>query len=528
MKFNTLDLHEDILRGIADAGFERCTPVQEQSLTECLSGTDMIIQAKTGSGKTAVFVLTIFQRLMAEDRSGSGRPSALILSPTRELAHQISDDVRKLGKYLPLTTVLIYGGVGYEDQISGLESGADIVAATPGRLIDLYKSGRVSFDSLDILVIDEADRMFDMGFAPDIRYIADRMPKGRARQTMLFSATIDSNVLRLSSRYLKDDLSMVEVESEQVTVNTIEQRIIYVSNEEKMPVLITLLKRPDAVRVIVFTNTKRAAEMIEWKLKKNGIDARLLTGDLSQSRREKVTRDMKSGNVRVLVATDVAARGLHIDDVSHVINYDLPEDPSSYVHRVGRTARVGKSGKAYSLACESHVLNLPQIEEFIEQTIEPEWVEESEMAEDKSADFPRPRRGPPKRSARPAPRRSTGSVSRPRSGMGDKTASTERPPQKAGAATKRSYKGKGRAEPARATSAGSSSGRRVGSSPKPGRSKTAKGTAGLSREDRLEYYKKKYGEDFTANGASGSKTAKAKSRGGGVINKLFGVFRKKR
>ena len=387
MKFDILNLHPDILKGINEVGFEQCTPIQEQSLPECLAGKDVIAQSQTGSGKTAVFLLTVFSRLMAAGPGTTVQPRALVMVPTRELATQVIDDAVKLGKYLPLRYVAIYGGVEYDKQVNALKTGVDLVVATPGRMIDLYKSKTLSLDSIEIFIIDEADRMFDMGFAPDIMYIAGKLPRNKPRQTMLFSATIDSNVRRLASRYMLPDPVMIEIEPEQVTVNTIDQKVLYVSNEEKLSMLLTLLKRAEVERCIIFTNMKRTAEMLGWKLEANGLPAKVLTGDLSQERRQKVIEGMKSGKIRILVATDVAARGLHIEDISHVINYDLPDDAANYVHRIGRTARAGKSGKAYSLACEDHVLNLPEIEKYIERKIESEWIEDSELVKDTAPGF---------------------------------------------------------------------------------------------------------------------------------------------
>lgn len=387
MKFESLGLNPEILKGIQDAGFEHCTPIQEQSLPECLAGKDVIAQSQTGSGKTAVFLLTIFSRLSAAKAGDSKKPRALVMVPTRELATQVIDDCEKLSRHFPFRSVAVYGGVEYDKQIQAFKKGVDLVVATPGRMIDLYKSRTLSLDDIEIFVIDEADRMFDMGFAPDIMYIASRLPKKKPRQTMLFSATIDDNVRSLASRYMKPDPAMIEIEPDQVTVNTIDQKVVYVSNEEKLPMLMTLLKRGEVERSIIFTNMKRTAEMLGWKLAANGLPAKVLTGDVSQDRRHKIIDGMKSGNIRMLVATDVAARGLHIDGITHVINYDLPEDAANYVHRIGRTARAGKSGKAYSLACEDHVLNLPEIEKYIERKIENEWIETSEMVKDTAPEY---------------------------------------------------------------------------------------------------------------------------------------------
>jgi len=403
MKFETLGLHPDILKGIQDAGFVQCTPIQEQALPECITGSDVIAQSQTGSGKTAVFLLTVFTRLLAAGPNATGKPRALVMVPTRELATQVADDAEKLGKHLDFKSVAIYGGVEYNKQVNALKEGVELVVATPGRMIDLYKSRQLSLDAIEIFVIDEADRMFDMGFAPDIMYIAGKLPKGKPRQTMLFSATIDENVRRLASRYMKPDPAVIEIEPEQVTVDLIDQKIIYTSNEEKLDLMITLLKRPEVERAIIFTNMKRTAEMLGVKLTGNGLPAKVLTGDITQDRRQKIIDGMKSGKIKILVATDVAARGIHIDGITHVFNFDLPDDAANYVHRIGRTARAGKSGTAYSLVCEDHVLNLPEIEKYIERKLEPEWIDDSELVKDVAPAFHHKRRGAPQHGARKGP-----------------------------------------------------------------------------------------------------------------------------
>jgi ATP-dependent RNA helicase RhlB len=556
MKFESLNIHPDLLRGIDDAGFERCTPVQEQSLPECLAGKDLISQSQTGTGKTAVFVITIYNRLLLGGWESSGKPRALVIAPTRELAVQIEHDARILGRHLPLRSVVIYGGVEYEKQVSALKSGVDLVVATPGRMIDLYKTKRLSLDSIDMFVIDEADRMFDMGFAPDVRYIAGRLPKKRPRQTMLFSATIDSNVYRLSSRYMKPDAILVEIEPEQVTVDTIDQKIFYVSNEEKLSVLMGLLKREDAERVIIFTNMKRTAEMLEWKLIANGFPAKVLTGDVTQARRQKVIDRMKSGELRILVATDVVARGLHIEDVSHVINYDLPDETASYVHRIGRTARVGKSGKAYSLVCEDHVLNLPEIEKYIENKIETEWMETSEMVEDKSGEWRGSRRRAkgakgesgrgavsgqkhksPSRAGKPPPRRTGRPPERkkrdaPSTATGDKGAMPPERKKRNASSTATGDKGavpperkKRQASPSDGKKGAGSKRRRKGRAQRPPERKSEEAQKD-SPEARLAYYRKKYGEEFspgTDTKAGKSKKGKSAGRkkGGGVLKRIL-------
>ncbi len=387
MKFNTLDLHEKMLLGIEDAGFEKCTPVQEQALPESLQGPDIIVQSQTGTGKTAVFITTIYNRLIVGGKDRPKGARALVMAPTRELALQIDTEAKKLATHLPFRSIAIYGGVEYDKQVSALKEGVDLVVATPGRMIDLYKSKSLSLKDIEIFVVDEADRMFDMGFAPDISYIASRLPKGKDRQTMLFSATIDENVHRLAARYMKPDPVVVEIEPEQVTVDKIDQKVLYPSNEEKLIMLMALLRRPDVERAIIFCNMKRTVEMLEWKLSENDFLAMGLTGDVSQSKRQRIIDDMKAGKLKILVATDVVARGLHVEDITHVYNYDLPQEAASYVHRIGRTARAGKSGKAYSLVCEDHAFNLPEIEKYIERKIPAEWIDEEDMLKDKAGPY---------------------------------------------------------------------------------------------------------------------------------------------
>ena len=415
MKFNTLELDEKILKGIDDAGFVRCTPIQEQALPECLSGKDMIAQSQTGSGKTAVFLLTIYSRLLKKGPSESGRPRALVMAPTRELALQIDTDAKIIGKHIDLKSIAVYGGVDYDKQKRAFEGGVDVIFATPGRLIDLYKSKVIDLSEIEVFVIDEADRMFDIGFAPDIRYIAGKVPKSKDRQMLLFSATIDDNVSRLANQFMRPDYATVEIEPEQVTVDTIDQKVIYVSNDEKFQSLMAILRREEVERVIIFTNMKRTTEYLEWKLKGNGFNANALTGDMTQSKRQSTINRMKSGKGSILVATDVVARGVHIDDVTHVINYDLPEDAANYVHRIGRTARAGKSGVAYSLACEDHVLNLPEIEGYIEHKLDKEWIEPEELPEDRAGSFGEYRRREARKKAK-GERERSGSRSGPKAG----------------------------------------------------------------------------------------------------------------
>jgi len=367
MLFTKLELDEKIQSAINDIGYERCTPVQEQAFPESLAGKDMVVQSQTGTGKTAVFAVTILQRLLINPPSNSAI-KALVLVPTRELAVQVETQAKELAKNLPFNTLSVFGGVGYDEQEKQLKKGADIIVATPGRLIDFVKSKKVDLSGLSFFVVDEADRMFDMGFMPDVRFILQKSPSKDKRQTMIFSATLDSRVRRISEQFMRDSVE-VEIEPNQITVDRVEQKLYHVSKEEKLPLLLTLMKIEEMPKVIIFTNMKRTAERLVFKLEGNGFSASVLTGDVDQKKRLRIIENFKNDKINILVATDVAARGIHVDGITHVINYDVPNAAANYVHRIGRTARAGADGKAYTLACEDSVEYLPEVEEYIEQKI---------------------------------------------------------------------------------------------------------------------------------------------------------------
>ena len=356
--------------------------VQSQTFETVMQNKDVFAQSQTGTGKTAAFLISIYQMLM-EDKHYKGK-KALIIVPTRELAVQIEKEAMVLGKYLDFRVGSFYGGVGYNEQEDMLEKGVDILIGTPGRLIDFSKSGKIRFSEMGILVIDEADRLFDMGFLPDLRIMLRQMPPVDERRTMLFSATLNAKVGNLAWEYMNDPGEIV-IEPEQVTVEAITQELFHVGADEKMKVLLGLLEREKPETAIIFANTKHTSYEVAKRLEHNGYPARCLMGDLPQKKRLKIVEDTKAGKVRFLVATDVAARGLHINDLSIVVNYDVPSDAESYVHRIGRTARAGKSGKAFTLACEKFVYGLPAIEKLIGQKIPVSWVDENLMVEDKSA-----------------------------------------------------------------------------------------------------------------------------------------------
>jgi ATP-dependent RNA helicase RhlB len=387
ISFTSLHLPEALARGIADAGFERCTPIQAGALPRALAGLDVAGQAQTGTGKTAAFLVALYSRLM-RNQPAAGRPvtspRALILAPTRELAIQIHHDAEILGQYTGLGLGLAYGGVDYEKQRRRLEEGVDILIGTPGRLIDYFKQHVYDLRHVEVLVLDEADRMFDLGFIKDIRYLLRRLPAPDQRLNLLFSATLSQRVLELAYEHMNDP-ELIRIEPERITADKVRQAIYFPSMEEKAPLLIHLLRKMGATRSMVFVNTKRVAEYLERKLRANGLEAAAMSGDVPQARRMRMLRDFHDGKIAVLVATDVAARGLHIPDVSHVFNYDLPQDPEDYVHRIGRTARAGASGDAVSLGCEEYVVTLPEIEAFIGRKLPVEHFDPHELPEVSSA-----------------------------------------------------------------------------------------------------------------------------------------------
>jgi len=365
MKFTELDLTADLMRSINEVGFTDLTPVQEESIPLALKGLDVAAQAQTGTGKTAAFLISLFTKLSKSDKDTSKNPRALIIAPTRELVVQICEDAKGLGKHCPFKVQPIFGGVDYDKQRQALKDGVDVIVATPGRLIDYFKQRVFSLHRIEALIIDEADRMFDMGFIKDLRYILRQLPPFEKRQTMLFSATLSHRVMELAYEFMNLPEN-VKIEPEQVTAERIEQILYHVSRREKFPLLLGLLKNePAADRVMVFVNTKREAEHLAGRLKHNDFKAAVLSGDIPQKKRMRILADFKEDRLRFLIATDVASRGLHIEDVTHVVNYDLPQDSEDYVHRIGRTARAGAVGKAISFADEDLAFHIPDIEEYI-------------------------------------------------------------------------------------------------------------------------------------------------------------------
>lgn len=382
MKFTELDLPAEILQGIKQVGFVDLTPVQEESIPLALRGCDVAAQAQTGTGKTAAFLIALFSRLYKSQPSEKRGPRALVLAPTRELVVQICADAAGLGACCPFKVQAIFGGVDYEKQRRALQDGVDIIVATPGRLIDYAKQNVFSLKDVEALVIDEADRMFDMGFIRDLRYILRKLPPFEQRQTMLFSATLSQRVMELAYEFM-NLAEKVRIEPEQVTAERVEQIVYHVSRREKFPLLLGLLKKElEEVRVLVFVNTKREGEHLSGRLQKNDFRVAVLSGDIPQKKRMHILDDFKAGKLNFLVATDVASRGLHIEGVTHVINYDLPQDAEDYVHRIGRTARAGAGGKSISFADEDLAYFLPDIEEYIGQKIPSTVPREEDLCND--------------------------------------------------------------------------------------------------------------------------------------------------
>ena len=365
--FASLGLRNEVMAGINQAGFVNCTPIQAQTLPIALAGRDVAGQAQTGTGKTAAFLIALYQALLTRPAGPNRAPTsvrALIVAPTRELAVQIHHDALTLGAHTGLRHSVVFGGIDYEKQRQEVSSGCEVLIGTPGRLIDYFKQHVYDLRHAQVMVLDEADRMFDLGFIADIRYILRRLPPPLRRQSMLFSATLSYRVLELAYEHMNNP-ELVRIEPDKRTVDEVRQIIYYPAMEEKVPLLIGLLHQSEAHRTLVFVNTKRSAERLESVLKANGFHAQALSGDVPQGKRLKFLRNFHDGELAVLIATDVASRGLHIPDVSHVFNFDLPQDPADYVHRIGRTARAGAEGDAISFACEEYAVSLPEIEEYL-------------------------------------------------------------------------------------------------------------------------------------------------------------------
>ena len=411
LRFDSLNLHENLRKGIADAGFAFCTPIQANTLPIALDGHDVAGQAQTGTGKTAAFLIAAYQHVLTksadESRTEDKRqPRIFVLAPTRELAIQIAKDAEVLGQHTGLTVALAFGGTGYEQQRRAIEAGIDVLIGTPGRIIDYFKQGVFKLDQVQVAILDEADRMFDLGFIKDIRYLLRRLPKPDQRLNMLFSATLSHRVMELAYEHMNEP-ELIQIEPEKVTADRVRQAIFFPSNKEKLPLLVGLIREMGSGRIMVFVNTKREAERIEAYLQANGIDALAISGDVPQTKRMNMLKRFQSGELAVLIGTDVASRGLHIPDVQYVINYDLPQDREDYVHRIGRTARAGAAGDAISFGCETYAMVLPEIEDYIGHKI-PVASYDPALLPELVKPAPRPRkdrRGPPRKNTGGKPRR---------------------------------------------------------------------------------------------------------------------------
>ncbi|EPL6456870.1 MULTISPECIES: ATP-dependent RNA helicase RhlB [Providencia] len=370
-KFSDFALHPKVIEALNKKGFNYCTPIQASTLPFTVEGKDVAGQAQTGTGKTLAFLTSTFHYLLthpAIEGKKANQPRALMMAPTRELAVQIYSDAKELAEYTGLKMGLAYGGDGYDEQLKVLQNGVDILIGTTGRLIDYAKQGHVDLAAIQVVVLDEADRMYDLGFIKDIRWLFRRMPGAADRLNLLFSATLSYRVRELAFEQMNNP-EYVEVEPLQKTGHRIKEELFYPSNEEKMRLLQTLLEEEWPERCIIFANTKHRCDDVWAHLAADGHRVGLLTGDVAQKKRLRILEQFTQGELDILVATDVAARGLHIPSVTHVFNYDLPDDCEDYVHRIGRTGRAGESGNSISLACEEYALNLPAIEEYIQHSI---------------------------------------------------------------------------------------------------------------------------------------------------------------
>ena len=544
MKFNEINLHPDLQRGLAEADYIECMPVQEEVLTHAFNGQDLYVQSQTGTGKTAAFLVIIYQRLLTENFL-SGK-KALIMAPTRELAVQIEEEAQLLGKYLPFKTGSFYGGVGYTQQEKMLRDNVRIMVGTPGRVLDLNKSGKMNLMEIAFLVLDEADRMFDMGFYPDLRKLIKVVPPADRRQTMLFSATLNAWVKNLAWEYTKSPFE-IEIKPKVVTVEEVDQVLYHVPSDEKMKLLMGIFKREQPETAVIFCNTKRYTEIIAKRLRINGYDCEFIIGDLPQPRRLKVIDNIKTGKIKFLVATDVAARGLDIEGLAMVINYDLPAEAENYVHRIGRTARAGKTGRAVTLASEQDVYELPAIERYIGKKIPSEIAAPEMYAEDKSAgqqirtEFYEDRRE--ERSARPSAR----SSAKPPARHSAKPAGTPAQPKPSGVKAGPRQTGQGRKNTAEARGANEIPQTEKKMKPRgnkgdkhrksPARQQDAPLEGDLSRmsfEERMAFYKSKYdpGRNDTPPPPplpplppeSPPAATPAKE---GIFTRLLGMFRKK-
>ncbi len=380
VRFHDFDLPPEIMHAVSDLGFQYCTPIQAQTLAFALNGRDVMGKAQTGTGKTAAFLIAALTRILRNPVSGErkcGTPRVLVIAPTRELVIQIGRDADALGKYCKSRCVAVYGGMDYQKQQNQIKSKIiDIVAATPGRLLDFRNRRDIDLSKVEILIIDEADRMLDMGFIPDVRRIVGSLPRKDKRQTMFYSATLNDTVRRLAEQWTKNPEN-VDIAPKEVAVNTVEQTVFLLSAVDKFNVLYNILQNEKPTRVLVFCNRRDSSQRLADGLQSRNITCSLLSGSVNQKTRLRTLDDFRAGKIKLVIATDVAGRGIHVDGIDLVVNYDIPYEPEDYVHRIGRTGRAGASGRAYTFACEEEAFTLPDIEEYIGKSLSYKQVDES-------------------------------------------------------------------------------------------------------------------------------------------------------
>ena len=531
MTFEDFGFDERILKAVKEAGFSSPMPVQEQCFSLLIKEKrDVYAQSQTGTGKTAAFLLSIFQLKISEEKYKDEK--ALIVVPTRELAIQIEKEARDLGKYLDYSTGAVFGGVGYGKQNKMLENGVDVLIGTPGRLLDFSKQKKLNFKDFGFLVIDEADRLFDMGFLPDLRRIFKSMRPYNQRLTMLFSATMNSRVGNLAWEYMNNPGEVI-IEPEKKTVDSVTQELYHVGKDEKLKLLLGLLRRDNPSNAIIFTNTRHSAWEVAKRLEVNGYHVVPLMGDLPQSKRTRIVEDVKSGKIKFLVATDVAARGLHVDELEMVINYDVPQEPESYIHRIGRTARAGRKGKTITLACEEFVYGLSPIEKLIGSKIPVSWADEDLFAEDKSEgmkfavnDRFREMKSNKRKKMDPRMSKVQSVVSMAAGGNIEEFSRNEKPSAASGKkqSNKKSRRRTSHGKPDRNASEGKGM-----SKPSARESITEERISAESTpEERLAYYRKKYGEDFKFSGSEGSGRPGASSGGDKKQRRASGEIKRRR
>ncbi len=413
-RFHDLDLPLPLMHAIADLKFQYCTDIQAALLPHTLTGKDATAKAQTGTGKSATFIVALIKKFMENPiKKKEGFPRALILAPTRELVHQIEKDFRGLAKYAHLRIVSVYGGTGYNKQQTQLrEKPVDVIAATPGRLLDFISKKIINLSRVEVVVIDEADRMLDMGFIPDVRRLVYMTPHKDKRQTLFFSATLTDEVLRLADSWTTKDRVQIEIDPEQAASENVKQLVYLTTEDDKFKNVYNLITSEKLERVIIFVNQKITAKFLSEKLDRYGQKCSVLSGDVSQDKRFKVLERFKKGQINILVATDVAARGLHIENISHVINYDLPYEPEHYIHRIGRTGRAGATGTSVSFADEMSSFHIPDIEAVLGHKIDCEYP--SEVLEQELPKPSRPKRKPPRNKQGGRPRGKSGNPGRNR------------------------------------------------------------------------------------------------------------------